>query len=300
MAAFSEGISSFAASLALERGLSPRTQEAYLRDIRQFVSFLAERGIADMGGFSRDDVAAYLERLFSLGKKASSRARAFVAVREFCAHLKERGYAAADHSATLEGPKKNVALPKVLSVDEVSRMIEAVSGADARDLRDRAMLELFYGCGLRVSELGALEVQDFHADDELVRCRGKGDKERLVPVNARAGDAVRRYLDTARPQLGNGRQDERRMFLTRRGKGFTRMGIFKIVKERAAAVGIDPKRVSPHVLRHSFASHLLAGGADVRAIQEMLGHASLATTQMYTHVDEARLAETHRLHHPRA
>ena len=300
MAAFSEGLASFSASLALERGLSPRTQEAYMRDVRQFVEFLGERGVAETGKISREDVSAYLEKMFEMGRKATSRARAFVSVREFCAHLKARGYASADPTATLEGPKKGKALPKVLSAEEVARMLEAVSGGDAQDVRDRAMLELLYGCGLRVSELAGLEVRDFHADDELVRCRGKGGKDRLVPVNACAGAAVRRYLDTARPQLAAGRFDESRMFLTRRGSGFTRMGLFKIVKARAAAVGIDPKRVSPHVLRHSFASHLLEGGADIRAIQEMLGHASLATTQMYTHVDSARLVETHRLHHPRA
>ena len=300
MAAFPEVVSSFAAALALERGLSANTQESYLRDVRQFVAFLAKRGVRDSAAVSRDDVVDFMSELFSAGRRSSTRAREFVSIREFCAHVKSAGYAASDPSAMLDAPKKSRTLPRVLSAEEAGELVDSVGGADARDVRDRAMLELFYGCGLRVGEMVSLEVEDFHADDELVRCRGKGGKDRLVPVNACAGAALRRYLDGARQQFAARNPGERRMFLTRLGRGFTRVGVFKMVKERAAAAGIDPSRISPHVLRHSFASHLLAGGADVRAIQEMLGHASLATTQMYTHVDEARLADVHRRHHPRA
>ena len=300
MAAFPEVVSSFAAALALERGLSANTQESYLRDVRQFVAFLAKRGVVDSAAVSRGDVTDFMSELFAAGRRSSTRARAFVSIREFCAHLKSAGYAAANPTELLDSPKKSRTLPRVLSMEEAGRLVDSITGGDARDVRDRAMLELFYGCGLRVGEIVALETDDFHADDELVRCRGKGGKERLVPVNACAGAALRRYLDSARPQFAAKRPGERRMFLTRLGRGFTRVGVFKLVKERAAAAGIDPAKISPHVLRHSFASHLLAGGADVRAIQEMLGHASLATTQMYTHVDEARLSDVHRRHHPRA
>jgi integrase/recombinase XerD len=162
------------------------------------------------------------------------------------------------------------------------------------------MLEMLYGSGLRVSELCDLSVQDFIADADLIRCFGKGSKERFVPVGVAEGHALARYLAEGRGAFDRTGGAERHMFLTRLGRKFTRMGVFKMLKERAAAAGLDPAVVSPHVLRHCFASHLLAHGADIRAIQEMLGHASIATTQIYTHVDQARFAELHRKHHPRA
>ena len=162
------------------------------------------------------------------------------------------------------------------------------------------MLEMLYGCGLRVSELCGLELSDLPEGAELVRCRGKGSKERLVPFAPSVAAAVRRYLDGARGALVRGNLAERHLFVTRLGKGFTRMGVFKLLKERAAAVGIDPAAISPHVLRHSFATSLLAHGADIRSFQEMLGHASVSTTQIYTHVDQSRLGQVHRTYHPRA
>jgi integrase/recombinase XerD len=180
------------------------------------------------------------------------------------------------------------------------RLVCSVAGDSPRDLRDRAILEMLYGCGLRVSELCGLELGDITADAEVVRCRGKGSKERLVPLSPLIGATLRRYIDGGRPAfLANGRQ-ERHLFVTRLGKAFTRMGVFKLLRQRALAAGIDPTRVSPHVLRHSFATSLLAHGADIRSIQEMLGHASVSTTQIYTHVDQARLGKIHRTYHPRA
>jgi len=300
MAALGECRSSFAAWLALERGLAAKTLEAYGRDIRFFAEFLMARGRTDSREITREDVVDYLETLRAARRRASTRARAFVALREFLRHVKLEGFAKNDVAETLEAPKKSLVLPRVLDEEAVRRLVTSVTGAVPRDLRDRAMLEMLYGCGLRVSELCALELRDFIADADVVRCRGKGSKERIVPVGGACGRALRRYLESARETFAKGRVGEAHLFLTRLGRAFSRMGVFKLLRERAAAAGLDASVVSPHVLRHCFATHMLAHGADIRAIQEMLGHASIATTQIYTHVDRARLGEVHRLHHPRA
>ena len=297
---FREAEDSFAASMALERGLAPKTQEAYLRDVRALVRFLKGRGRLCASAVSRGDITDYLEHLCRASRRASSRARAFTAIKSFFAHLAERHLIGASPVEGLDAPKKGLVLPKVLSEEVMQRLVESVSGTDPRDLRDRAMLELLYGCGLRVSELCELALDDFPEGADLVRCTGKGSKDRLVPLGHAAGDALVRYLESARGSFARGDLSERHLFLTRLGGKFTRMGVFKMLRQRAAAAGIDASAVSPHVLRHCFASHLLAHGADIRAIQEMLGHASIATTQIYTHVEQARFAEIHRLHHPRA
>ena len=297
---FREAVDSFAATLALERGLAEKTQEAYLRDVRALVRFLAKRGRTRADAVQRADIAAYLEALHRAARRASSRARAFVAIKEFFAHLKEMRFVSADLTENLEAPKKGRVLPKILPEETMRRLVESVAGNLPRDLRDRAMLELLYGCGLRVSELCDLTLESFPAGAELVRCTGKGSKDRIVPLGHAAGEALTRYLASARGSFDRGNTAERHLFLTRLGRKFTRMGVFKILKQRAAAAGLDASVVSPHVLRHCFASHLLAHGADIRAIQEMLGHASISTTQVYTHVDQARLGETHRKYHPRA
>ena len=300
MAAFGEALASFRAWIALERGLSPKTLEAYGRDARAFTAFLAARGCTTPQAIARADVVAYLERLYAQRKRASSRARAFIAVHAFLRHLREEGALACDPAEGLEAPKQALVLPRVLDEETVRRLVTGVSGTSPRDLRDRAILEMLYGCGLRVSELCALEVRDFIVDADVVRCRGKGAKERLVPMGGACGRAVQRYLSSARDTFTKGNAAEGHLFVTRLGRPFTRMGIFKLLRERAAAAGIAADAVSPHVLRHCFATHMLAHGADIRAIQDLLGHASIATTQIYTHVDRARFGEVHRLHHPRA
>ena len=297
---FREAVDSFAAALALERGLAAKTQEAYIRDVRALTRFLSARGKACAAAVGRDDLSAYLEELHREAKKASSRARAFTAIKEFFAHLAAMRLVVKNPAEGLDAPKKGLVLPKVLAEEPVRRLVESVSGTEPRDLRDRAMIELLYGCGLRVSELCDLTLESFPAGSELVRCTGKGSKDRLVPLGHAAGDAIGRYLESARGSFSRGDAGERHVFLTRLGRRFTRMGVFKMLKERAAAAGLDPSVVSPHVLRHCFASHLLAHGADIRAIQEMLGHASISTTQVYTHVDRSRLGEIHRKYHPRA
>ena len=297
---FKEAVDSFAAALALERGLAEKTQEAYLRDVRALVRFLTKRGRTGVASARRADITAYLEALHRAARRASSRARAFVAIKEFFAHLKEMRFVSVDPTESLEAPKKGLVLPKVLPEEAMRRLVESVAGAEPRDLRDRAMLELLYGCGLRVSELCDLTLESLPDGAELVRCTGKGSKDRVVPIGHAAGAAITRYLASARGTFDRGNAAERHLFLTRLGRKFTRMGVFKILKQRAAAAGLDASVVSPHVLRHCFASHLLAHGADIRAIQEMLGHASISTTQVYTHVDQARIGETHRKYHPRA
>ena len=297
---FKEAVDSFSAALALERGLAEKTQEAYLRDVRMLVRFLEERSRTSVVSVLRTDITDYLETLHRAAKRASSRARAFTAIKEFFAHLKEMHFVRVDPTDGLEAPKKGLVLPKILSEDAMRRLVESVSGDAPRDLRDRAMLELLYGCGLRVSELCDLTLDSFPEGADLVRCTGKGSKDRIVPLGHAAGDALTRYLESARASFNRGNLAERHIFLTRLGGKFTRMGVFKILKQRASAAGLDASVVSPHVLRHCFASHLLAHGADIRAIQEMLGHASISTTQVYTHVDQSRLGEIHHKYHPRA
>ena len=290
----------FAADLALARGLSPKTVEAYGRDVRAFLEFLAARGKTTSDALVRADVTDHVGALRAKGRKASTRARAFVAVREFLAFLASTHATAHDLSEGLEAPRKNLVLPRVLDEETTLKILKSADGVEPRDLRDRAMLEFLYGCGLRVSELCGLELQDVIADAGVVRCRGKGSKDRIVPVGVPAAKALMRYLESARETFARGNAAERRIFLTRLGRPFTRMGVFKMLRERAAAAGVDAKAVSPHVLRHCFATDLLAHGADIRAIQEMLGHASIATTQIDTHVDRARLGTVHSTYHPRA
>ena len=292
-------IEDFLLALMLEHGLSENTCAGYGTDLRFFAEFLGRRGIADAAVVSRADIVDFLAVQRERGMRGSTRARRTAAIRMFFRHLKERRAITDDPSELLDAPKTELVLPRVLSEEEASAMIEAVDGDDPRSLRDRALLETMYGSGLRVSEACALSFDDIVADGELLRILGKGSKERLVPIGGAAGAALRRYVDSGRGAFARD-PSETHVFLTRLGRPFTRQGVFKVIRERAAAVGIAPERISPHVLRHSFASHMLAHGADIRAIQELLGHADIGTTQIYTHVDTARFGELHRRFHPRA
>lgn len=279
--------------------MSDNTCAAYGGDLRQFAEFLRSRNVVAAASVSRADIVDFLSVQRGEGRKGSTRARRTAAIRMFMRYLKERRVISEDPSDLLDSPKRAMVLPRVLSEAEVSAMIEAVDGDDPRSLRDRALLEVMYGSGLRVSEACALSFDDIVADGELLRILGKGRKERLVPIGGAAGAALRRYADSGRGAFARSASGTH-VFLTRLGRPFTRQGVFKVIRERAAAVGIAPSRISPHVLRHSFASHLLAHGADIRAIQELLGHADIGTTQIYTHVDTERLGEVHRRYHPRA
>lgn len=294
MALLKDACREYEADLALARGVAKNTRLAYKRDIADFTSFLAKRGTSETRSIVRRDISDWMEDRLARGLAASTRARGFVAVRGFVKYLAAMRETGEDPLSALKAPKKNRALPKTLTTKETLRLIETCATAEPRDLRDRAMLLVLWGCGLRVSELCALTFENILADARLVRCTGKGSKTRLVPIAPPALAAIDRYAAQARNAFA--RDDRtREIFLTRLGRPFTRAGFFKIVKQRAAVAGLPPERVSPHVLRHSFASDLLQGGSDIRSIQEMLGHASIATTQIYTHVDEKRFQSTHEL-----
>ena len=289
-------VEDFLAALLLEKGESENTCAAYRGDLERFVAFLKQRGKEDASSVVRDDIVDFLADERAQGMAGATRARRTAAIRMFFRHLKERHRLRANPSDLMDSPRKARALPRVLTEEEVARMIDEVKGDDPRALRDRALLETLYGCGLRVSEACAMKVEDIIAEGELLRVFGKGSKERVVPIGGGAGRSLSAYMAGGRGALTKGDLSETHVFVTRLGRPFTRQGVFKIVRERAAAAGIAADRISPHVLRHSYASHMLARGADVRVIQELLGHADVGTTQIYTHVDSSRFAEIHRRH----
>ena len=293
-------VGDFIDALSLERGLSENTCSGYRHDLALFVGWLRRHEVAAAGDVTRDDIVSFLADERVKGMAGSTRARRAAAVRMFFRHLKERRLIATNPTDLMDAPKKALALPRVLSEPEVFAILDEVKGEDPISLRDRAMLEVMYGCGLRVSELCELKREDIVAEGELLRILGKGSKERIVPIGTAAGRALTAYLEGSRESFTRGNLSENHIFLTRLGKPFTRQGVFKIVRTRAAAVGIAADRISPHVLRHCFASHMLSHGADIRAIQELLGHADIGTTQIYTHVDTARFGDIHRRFHPRA
>ncbi|HEX5580185.1 MAG TPA: site-specific tyrosine recombinase XerD [Gemmatimonadaceae bacterium] len=283
--------------LAVEQGSSPNTREAYARDLARLVEFATARGAgapSDLGpGLLRDHVY----HLKDLGLAPASIRRAVSAVRSYFGFLVGEGHVLRDPSERLETPKRWRTLPDVLTADEVSLLLAAPSLDHPLAFRDRAMLELAYGAGLRVSEWIGVGVRDLVLDEGLLRVFGKGGKERLVPVGRTAIGAVAIYLRELRPRLDRGRGNGI-LFLNARGEPLTRMGAWKILRAHVERAGIT-KHVTPHTLRHSFATHLLEGGADLRAVQEMLGHADISTTQIYTHVDREYLRGVHRQYHPR-
>lgn len=289
-------IEAFLGAIEFERGLSANTCMSYRSDLFFFAEFVKGRGIVSASGVSRDDIVAYLNAEREDGKHSATRARRAVAIRMWLKYLKERKLIRSNPAELMDPPRKGLILPRVLTEEETFRMLDEVNGKDPRSLRDRAMLEIMYGCGLRVTELCNFKLDDMVADGELLRVFGKGSKERIVPIGQAAGRALAVYFESARMSFTKGNLAETHVFVTRLGKPFTRQGVFKIIKERATAVGIASDRVSPHVLRHCFASHMLQHGADIRAIQELLGHADIGTTQVYTHVDVSRFAEIHKLH----
>jgi integrase/recombinase XerD len=292
----------FLAYLELERGLSRNTLEAYRSDLLQYGEYLERRGLG-VTEVAHGDIAAFLSDLASgLAERqpvgAATVARKVACLRSFYRHLRREGAIEHDPTAELRGPRKTQRLPQVLSRDEVLRLLSRPRGTDPRALRDRALLEVMYACGLRASEAIGLELADIDLEEGVLCARGKGSKERLVPIGREAVAAVRAYCARGRPLLvGNGSQT--RLFLNRRGTPLTRQGLYKIVQGYARGAGLEQK-MSPHTLRHTFATHLLAGGCDLRSLQEMLGHADLATTQIYTHLSAERLKDAYFSAHPRA
>jgi len=292
----------FLAYLEFERGLSRNTLEAYRSDLMQFGAFL-RRTDADALTARHGDLADFVSDLAAGGEdrpavSPATLQRKVACLRSFYRHLRREGEVSHDPTADLRAPRKNQKLPQVLTRGEVQRLLTAPRGTDPGALRDRALLELMYACGLRASEAIGLEVGDVDLEAGVLRARGKGSKERIVPIGREAVLATRIYLDRGRPALV-GLRDDAHLIVNRRGGGLTRQGLYKIVQRYARDAGLEG-RMSPHTLRHTFATHLLAGGCDLRSLQEMLGHADIATTQIYTHLSAERLKDAYFRAHPRA
>jgi integrase/recombinase XerD len=292
----------FLGYLELERGLSRNTLEAYRSDLQQFGEFLGRRAL-DPLAVTPNDLAAFVSELAEGHDGRSPVApatlqRKIACLRSFYRHLRRDQILAEDPTTELRPPRSRARLPKVLTRDEVTRLLAQPRGTDAAALRDRALLETMYACGLRASEAIGLELSELDLETGILRARGKGSKERLVPIGSKAIATLRAYLERGRPRLV-GLRDEPRVFVNQRGAGLSRQGLYKIVQRHAKSAGLED-RMSPHTLRHTFATHLLAGGCDLRSLQEMLGHADIGTTQIYTHLSAGRLREVYFEAHPRA
>jgi integrase/recombinase XerD len=291
----------FLAYLEFERGLSRNTLEAYRSDLLQFGRFLDSRAESAVNASSAD-VSDFLAGLAQgNGKPPASAAtihRKAACLRSFYRHLRREGVRDSDPTAALSAPRRGRKLPHVLTRDEVNRLLSQPQGSDPSALRDRALLETMYACGLRASETIGLEIADIDLEEHVLRARGKGSKERVVPIGRKAVEALRIYLERGRPRLVGGRT-EPHVFVNFRGGALTRQGLYKIVRRHALRAGLAD-RMSPHTLRHTFATHLLSGGCDLRSVQEMLGHADVSTTQLYTHLSSQRLKDVYFKAHPRA
>ena len=291
-----ESVAEYLGALQAERGASRHTLAAYRRDLRDFHGFLGtRRRLAEIGP---DEIVAYVERLRQRGLKPASVARRLSALRGFYRHLVREGDLRRDPTEHVDVPRSARPLPKALSKSDALALVESVDLSRPRGVRDRALLELLYATGMRASECLALRLDDLNLTAGYVVCMGKGSKQRLVPVGAEALTRVRAYLRDVRPLYAR-RRDAGRLFLNPRGGALSRQSLWTIVRRAAVTAGIR-KRVSPHVLRHSFASHLLEGGADLRSVQVMLGHADIATTQIYTHLPTSALRRMYERFHPRA
>ncbi len=294
-------LESFSDYLRFERGLADRTVQAYLGDCRSFGRFVSERGVSRPAEVDYGLLRAYMQHLSERGLASRSASRHRSALRTYFGFLVQEGYVPEDPTERLESPRTGRPLPDTLSYAEITTILDTAGALDPAVLRnaprDAAMLEVLYGAGLRVSELIGLRVRDLLADEGLVAVQGKGEKRRVVPIGGRAVRAVQRYLRERRHELDRG-QSEGVLFLNQHGRPLSRMGAWKIVCQHVRNAGVR-KRVTPHTFRHSFATHLIERGADLVAVQEMLGHADISTTQIYTHVDRRYLQEEHRQHHPR-
>jgi integrase/recombinase XerD len=290
----------FLAYLEFERGLSRNTLEAYRTDLLQFGRFLDEHHVSAVDATAAE-VSDFLTHLAGGNGKSASPAtihRKAACLRSFYRHLRREGVRDSDPTASLSAPRRGRKLPQVLTRAEIERLLSQPKGGEPSALRDRALLELMYACGLRASEAIGLDVSDVDLEDGVLRARGKGSKERVVPIGQSALAAVRVYLQRGRPELVKSRP-ETRLFVNFRGGQLTRQGLYKIVRRHAQSAGLED-RMSPHTLRHTFATHLLAGGCDLRSVQEMLGHADISTTQLYTHLSSEHLKDAYFKAHPRA
>jgi len=286
--------------LIVEKGLAKNTIVSYERDLKSYISYLKNvETIATLNVVQRVHIVHFLGHLKEQGKSAKTQARHVASIRAFHQFLLRDKATDHDPSVHIESPQMERSLPKVLSLEEVEVLLEYPKLNDPFGIRDKAMLELLYATGIRVSELIGLNMGDIHLTMGFVRCIGKGNKERIIPLGKTAANAVQNYLENARGRLVSKKHKDDALFLNLRGQRLTRQGFWKILKKLAQEAGIQ-KELTPHTLRHSFATHLLENGADLRAVQEMLGHADISTTQIYTHVTKTRLKDVYRQFHPRA
>jgi len=293
-----EAISEFLVAVRVERGLAANTAAAYRRDLGQYRAFLHEAGIDSVDAVGPDDVSRFVASLSARGLAATTIARKVASVRGLHRFLTAEELVAIDPTALVDAPQRPGSLPKALSVDEVERLIDAAGGETALAARDTAILEFMYASGARVAETVDLDVMDLELDDAVALVTGKGAKQRLVPLGRHAVAALRRYLER-RLELKGDRSDSGALFLSTRGHRLTRQAIWQIVRKCAERASLDAETVSPHVLRHSAATHMVEGGADLRTVQEILGHASISTTQVYTRVSPQHLYEVYVTAHPR-
>ena len=287
----------FSAYLMLERGLSDNTRAAYLADTGRLLSYLSDEGVS-LRDVTLDTLQNFVATLYDLGIASRSQARIIAGVRSFFKFLRMEGFLDGDPSALLEIPRIGRRLPEVLTVREIDNMIAAIDMSSPEGQRNRAIIETLYGCGMRVSELVNLELSKVYFDEQFVVVTGKGDKERIVPISDVALNEIRKYITEDRSRLNIKSGEDHILFLNRRGHRLTRVMVFYIVKRLAELAGVR-KVISPHTLRHSFATHLLEGGANLRAIQHMLGHESIATTEIYIHIDRSKLRDEILRCHPR-
>ncbi|MCM3122275.1 site-specific tyrosine recombinase XerD [Mesobacillus sp. AQ2] len=286
--------------LVVEKGLSKNTIVSYKRDLNSYIHYLKNvEQLGELNGVQRPQIVHFLKFLKDSGKSSKTLARHIASIRAFHHFLLREK--AVDHDPTvhIESPQHERSLPKVLSMEEVETLLESPKLSDPFGYRDKAMLEMMYATGIRVSELIGLKLSDVHLTMGFVRCMGKGSKERIIPIGKTASDAIEEYLEKGRPKLASKKHKDDSLFLNHHGKGLSRQGFWKILKRLTADAGIE-KELTPHTLRHSFATHLLENGADLRAVQEMLGHADISTTQIYTHVTKTRLKDVYTKFHPRA
>ncbi|MCF6137657.1 site-specific tyrosine recombinase XerD [Pseudalkalibacillus berkeleyi] len=285
--------------LTVERGLADNTLQSYERDLRKYVLYLQkELNHSTYNTITRNDIMKYLYHLKDSGRAATTIARTIASIRSFHQFLLREKASDQDPSVHIETPKTERRLPKILSTEEVDRLMDAPEGGTSYGLRDKAMIELLYATGIRVSEMIQLDLSDAHLTMGFIRCLGKGNKERIIPVGRMASKALTNYIEEARPKMLKKKTTDA-LFLNHHGNRLTRQGFWKILKKLTVNARIE-KELTPHTLRHSFATHLLENGADLRAVQELLGHVDISTTQIYTHVTKTRLKDVYSTYHPRA
>jgi integrase/recombinase XerD len=293
-------VASYITNLALEKGLSVNSCDAYRIDLMDLIQFLSSKNVRDWESVRALDISDYVSQLYDLGIAASTVSRRLSAFRGFYKHLQREGIATHNPAKLVLGPRESRKLPTVLSLQDIEKILDSLQGDRPLDIKNLAIIEVLYGCGLRVSELTGLRLSNLLADGKVINVTGKGDKQRLVPMGGMARQAVLRYIKEVRPSLVKNTKDARdSIFLSQRyGKPMSRQAIWQLIKKLALQVGISTA-ITPHTFRHSFATHLLEGGAGLRDVQEFLGHASIETTNIYTHIDKGHLLEVVRTFHPR-